>query len=634
MKISYKHLVRSIDSNPDIAELSEKFFQLGHEHEVADEIFNMEITPNRGDCLSLNGLLRDLRVFYDTTYQKEVFDKKIKPFKFKFLNEAKDSCKNISFLKVDVDEIPENYEDYLEEYFSDLDIKKINFFTDVSNFLSYETGQPTHCYDSSKINGPIKLSYLKSNCVFETLLDKKINLEEGDLVFLDKDGEVINLAGIVGGKNTECNAETKSVIIECAHFNPEDIIGKSVKYDIASDAAYKFERNTDSKQHEYVLGRFLNIIQRHCKINRVELFTEAQDYKDDKSIEFDVSKVNEILGIDINDDECFGILEKLGFRFIENMIEIPSFRNDVNSINDISEEVARSIGYDNINPKTKDIDVNNNFELDFEERKLKKILVEEGFNEVVNNPFVSAHSKESVKIDNPLDSNKQYLRTQLKDSLVNCLLFNERRQKDIIKLFEISDVYSSKDRFGKRVIGIIASGRVAKNYKDFAKKINKNYLSGLIEQLNIENYSIEEISRDSLNSKSKNQIIYCELEINSDLKLDGTFDNINICDLNNIQYKPISEFPSSFRDLSFSISDFSKYELLENFVMKFNHKYLKEVFIFDYFRNEKKQEIKIGFRFIFQSSESTLTDNDVNDAISTIIDFASSVSGISIPGLD
>ena len=177
MKIPYKHLAQYINSDTDINHLSEKLFQLGHEHEIYDEIFDMEFTPNRGDCLSLHGLLKDLRVFYNIDFNTSIYEKDIKPLPFEFLNDSKDACSNISFLKLDIDEIPKSYKKPLENYFSDLKIKKINFFTDVSNYVLYETGQPTHCYDFSLINDPLKLSFLKKNCEFETLLDKKINIQ-------------------------------------------------------------------------------------------------------------------------------------------------------------------------------------------------------------------------------------------------------------------------------------------------------------------------------------------------------------------------------------------------------------------------------------------------------------------------
>ena len=114
----------------------------------------MEFTPNRGDCLSIRGLLRDLKLFYDIHETDDIYDKEISPFKFQFINNAEEFCSKISFLKIEIDKIPSNYVGSLNDYINDLNIKKNNFFTDVSNFISYDTGQPTHCYDSSKIKSP------------------------------------------------------------------------------------------------------------------------------------------------------------------------------------------------------------------------------------------------------------------------------------------------------------------------------------------------------------------------------------------------------------------------------------------------------------------------------------------------
>ena len=633
MKIPYKHLAKYIDSKPDIHELSEKLFQLGHEHEVLKGIFDMELTPNRGDCLSINGLLRDLNLFYDISNKKEIYQKDIKPFSFKFENKVKDSCSSIAFLKIEIDKIPKNYKSSLGDYFSDLDNKKINFFTDVSNYISYETGQPTHCYDSSMINEPIILDFLDKNCVFETLTDRIINIENGDLVFRDVNNKVINLAGVVGGKNTACQNNTKSVIIECAYFDPEDIIGKSLKYNINSDAAYKFERNVDPFCHDYILRRLINIIERHTNIVNVELFMETSAKIEKKVIPFNLSKINKILGTEIDDFQCKKYLEKLGFLTDQNMIQIPSYRNDVTTLNDISEEVARAIGYDSIKNQTAKVPSKKSINLNFEENKLRKLLINEGFYEVINNPFVSSNSKESVSVDNPLDSNRKYLRTDLKESLLNNLLYNERRQKDSIKLFEIADLYTNKDRKGKRAIGIIASGRLDKNYFDFSKKINNNYLDQILRKLNTSDFHIEDISRQNLDSKSKNSIIYSEIEIDSSFAVDYSYDNLNIKDISYKKYIPISEFPSSNRDLSFSIKDFSKCKTLEEIMLSFENHLLKDAFVFDYYKNENLNEIKIGFRFVFQSKDSTITDDEIKNIMNSIISEALKVDSVSIPGL-
>ena len=172
-----------------------------------------------------------------------------------------------------------------------------------------------------------------------------------------------------------------------------------------------------------------------------------------------------------------------------------------------------------------------------------------------------------------------------------------------------------------------------KNYINFSKKITKDYLGEVLKKFKTENYLIEEISRNKLNSKSKNKIIYCEFEIDSSLSIDSSYDDLTLDDINGKVYDPISEFPSSLRDLSFSIKDYSKCKLLEKYILNYEHNLLKEVFVFDYYKNEKINEIKIGFRFIFQSKESTITDKEVDKVINNIIDGALKHDSVTIPGI-
>lgn len=633
MKIPYKHFIKYIDGKPDINDLSDKLFQLGHEHEVSDDVFDMEITPNRGDCLSLNGLLRDLNLFYKINLNKDIYSQNIPSFSFKFINEAKDACMNISFMRIDIEDVPKNYKNSFGDYFKDLGIKKNNFFTDISNYISYETGQPTHCYDAKLIHEPLRLRVLDHECKFETVIDKTIKLNSGDLVFFDENEEVINLAGVVGGKKTSCNTNTRSVIVECAYFDPESIIGKSVKYDLNSDAAHKFERNVDPYSHEFVLRRFLKIVECHANIKNIQFFKESFQKIEKKHIAFNQPQINKILGTSIDETDSISYLKKLGFIIDQNIIYIPTYRNDINTINDIAEEIARAIGYDNISRKTINISINNDQQINKEENKIKKLLVSNGFYEVINNPFTDKSSEDSFVIDNPLDSNKRYLRTNLKDSLVNNLLYNERRQKESIKLFEISDLYLNKDRFGTRSIGLIASGRVGKNYLDFSQKINNDFVSNILKKISNCSYKIENISRESIKSKSKNQIAYCEFEIGSSFEVDNSFDDLTIKDINSKRYDPISEFPSSYRDLSFSVKDFSQSKVLEKKILNFKSNLLKDVFVFDYYKNKERNEIKIGFRLIFQSHKSTITDNEVNIVMDRIITNSLKLDSVSIPGL-
>ena len=636
MKIAYRHLLENITENPSIDEISDCLFQLGHEHEIEENIFNMEFTPNRGDCLSINGLLRDLSVFYNVNTNQEIYNDKLNKLDIDFENLSQDICPQISFLKLEIESIPNKYKDYLNDYFKDLGLNKNNFFTDISNYVGYENGQPTHCYDANKIDGKIVFKELHTEQEFETLLEKKINLTGRNHVFLSND-KVINLAGVVGGKETSCSADTKTVLVECAFFKPEAIIGKSVKYDIQSEASYKFERFVDPECQEKTIRRFIKIVEEHTNIKDMSLIT--YNYKKNKvtKIPVNTNVINQIIGTNISQDEYLTYLSKLGFGVNDENIEVPSYRSDIETQNDLAEEIARVIGYDNIArneiniPKGK---ISNIYDI---ENKLRFFLLDHGFYEVINSPFVGINTSNSICVDNPLDSNKKFLRSNLTQSLLENLLFNERRQKDSIKLFEISDIYNIKDNKinVSRKLAVIASGRAGHNYRDFSKKISKKYLNSLFrESLPCENFEFKVLSRESLNTKVKNEIISCEVDIANFSTDVLSYSEISKPPENFIEYSPISDLPNSIRDLSFSIKDFTELDKFKEYILEFKHDLLKEVYIFDYFNNEKNAEIKIGFRFVFQSSDSTITETQVNDIINVIIEHIKEIDGISIPGLN
>ena len=634
MKIAYSHLSQCIEEKTTIKQISDSLFQLGHEHEIDDGIFDMEFTPNRGDCLSLNGLLRDLAVFYTVNFNQEIYTEKIDDLKIDFENLSDNICPQISFLKLEIENVPEIYKDSLDNYFKDLNLNKNNFFTDVSNYLSYETGQPTHCYDASSMMGKLLFHEIEADEEFLTLLDKKITLTGKNSVFSLNDN-VINLAGVVGGKSTSCSINTKTVIVECAFFQPEAIIGKSVKYGIQSEASHKFERGVDPECHEKVLRRFIKLVSEHSNIKDISIISYKSKNNPILQLPVNVQKINQVIGINITENEYLNYLSKLQFHIEKGIINVPSFRSDIKAQNDLAEEVARVIGYDNI-PKS-DISIPKNDKTNYKdhENRLRFFLLDHGFYEVINSPFVSFSSEEAIKVDNPLDSNRKFLRTNITNSLLENLLFNERRQKDSIKLFEISDVYLSGSGINKkRKLSIIASGRVGLNFEDFSKKINKKYLADLFQKIlpnAILDFKI--ISRESLDTKIKNEIVSLEIDMQN-ISIDANdYKEISKRPKDFIRYKPISEHPSSFKDISYLIKDFSKVQELENLLLNYKNENIKNIYIFDYFKNDKKEEIKIGFRFIFQSKRATLKSDQIELVYNEIIQKSLKIKGIDIPGL-
>jgi phenylalanyl-tRNA synthetase beta chain len=632
MKFIYKDLLHFLSEKPSIKDLSERLFQLGHEHEINGEVFAMEFTPNRGDCLSLIGLSRDLNVFFGNAQPYKIFQGDIKELNLDFKNLSPEVCPKISFLEIEIEDITNEYKPYLENYFSLLGNKKVNFFTDISNYISYELGQPTHCFDSSTINNQLIFENKICEKSFKTLLGSEINLSDKNCIF-SANNEIISLAGVMGGMSTACSTSTKKALIECAYFIPEAIIGKSVKYNLASDAAHKFERGVDIQSQEEVLRRFIEIARDHVSIKNIKIQTFDEGQTQKVNIPIDVTRINKILGIDLEEEKYLTHLRKLGFG-IEKEIVVPTYRHDIASQNDLAEEIARVIGYNNIESKPLEITKKLDKNVD-DVNRLRNYLIKNGFFEVINFPFTANEEKKSISIDNPLDSNRNNLRTSLKNSLLDNLLYNERRQKDSIKFFEISDLYTKSEEINQeKKLGIIISGRQGHNYLDFSKKLDHAYLSNLLNQdSNNSFFKIEEISRTDLKTKKKDKIFYTEISIEIIPKHIFKDSELSLDQINFIKYQSVSEFPSSTRDFSFSITDIKKYDDVINHLSDLNDKNLKDAFIFDFYENKKLNEIKVGIRFIFQSTFNTLSEDEIQQSVNQLLKPIVDLEGVSIPGL-
>jgi phenylalanyl-tRNA synthetase beta chain len=632
MKLIYEDLLNFLAEKPSKELLSDKLFQLGHEHEIDGNIFDMELTPNRGDCLSLIGLSRDLNVFFGNAHPYEIYQGDIKELNLNFKNLSPEICPKISFLEIEIEGNVKEYKPYLENYFSILGNNKVNFFTDISNYISYELGQPTHCFDSSTINNQLIFENKICEKSFKTLLGSDINLSGKNCIF-SVNNEIISLAGVMGGMSTACSTSTKKALIECAYFIPEAIIGKSVKYNLASDAAHKFERGVDIQSQEEVLRRFIKIVRDHVSITNIKIQTFDEGQVQKTNIPIDIKRINKILGIDLEEEKYLKYLSKLCFD-TEKEIVIPTYRHDIASQNDLAEEIARVIGYNNIESKPLKITKKLDKSVD-DVNRLKNYLIKNGFSEVINFPFNSNEEKKSISIDNPIDSNKNNLRSSLKDSLLDNLLYNERRQKDSIKFFEISDLYTKIDQINQeKKLGIIISGRQGHNYLNFSKKLDHAYLSNLLDQnANNSFFQIEEISRTDLKTKKKDKIFYTEIPIEIIPKHIYNQSESSLGQINFIKYQSVSEFPSSSRDFSFSITDIKKYDDVINHLSDLTDKNLKDAFIFDFYENKKLNEIKVGIRLIFQSTLNTLSEEDIQKSINKLLQPIIDLDGISIPGL-
>ena len=631
MKFLYSDLIKFLVKEPTKEELSDKLFQLGHEHEIDGDIFHMEFTPNRGDCLSLYGLSRDLNIFFGQDSSYPIYDGHIENFDFDFINLSPESCPNITFMEIEIDGKIKNYKPYLENFFTQLGNSKVNFFTDISNYVSYELGQPTHCFDERKIDGTLFFENKICNEKFLTLHNSNIDLSGKNCIFtINK--KAVSLAGVMGGKSTACSNDTNKVLVECAYFMPEEIIGKSIKYNLNSDAAHKFERGVDISSHNNVLRRFIKIVEDHASIRKIKMKSFVEKKFQPAHLEIDVDVINKILGTELSLDAYKEYLQKLNFK-IEDKIKVPTYRHDIATQNDLAEEIARLIGYNNISSSPISL-LNTPNRANINILKIESLLVKNGFTEVINYPFTSSNHKKSISIDNPLDSSKSNLRTSLQESLINNLIYNERRQKDSIKLFEISNIFT-KNKNQELRLGIIISGRKGHNHLDFLNKLDKDYLDKLLNsEFDSPIFQIIEIDRNNLKTKKKEKIFYTEILID-DLP-DKFYSNIESIDkkINFIKYEQVSEFPSSTRDFSFSITDLKKYDEVIDLIEGLHHINLKNSYIFDFYKNHKLNQIKVGLRLVFQSRSLTLSDQEIQKTVEQLLKPIVLLEGVQIPGLE
>ena len=430
---------------------------------------------------------------------------------------------------------------------------------------------------------------------------------------------------------TSCSKNSKNVLIECAYFSPESIMGKSIKYNLQSDASHKFERGVDPKSHDNILRRFIKIVNDHAKIKSLSIYNNTYIEFEEAQLDNNFEAINKILGVNESKENIEELLSKLNFQFSDKII-VPSYRSDISHQNDLAEEYARVLGYNNISEENFKIPLKSKIN-ESSENNIRQFFIDNGFAEVINYPFSNIANDKAIEVDNPLDSNRRYLRTNIIESLIDNMIYNEKRQKDSIKMFEISDIYSKDIENADKRLSIIVSGRRGHNYKEFNKFLDKNYLVDLFQNLDIDiEQHIFEISRENIDSKIKTKVFGLEIELK---QIDAAFEKYNInpnISEKFVQYKPISEFPTSTRDLSFSIENYEKIDEVIQRLEDTNVNNLKDSFMFDFYENVKVNKVKIGYRFVFQAKDKTLTDHEIDAQIEIIIDSILSIDSVSLPG--
>ncbi len=620
----------------------------------SDKILEIGLTPNRCDAMSHYGVARDLKAFLDHKAIKSNLSlpsiNSFSPLNIdKEINvnvEDSDKCPFYSGLvikNINVDSSSQEIHNKLKS----IGLKPINSIVDITNYVMHEIGQPLHAFDLDKIEN-ITVKSLKSGTKFKTLDKNEIKLNNEDLMICSN-SQPLCLAGIYGGINSGVSESTNSLFLESAIFNSVTIRKSSKRHQLFTDASYRYERGVDPDKVIYALKRAALLIKEinpECHIS--EIIVEDNLKKEVKDIYLRYDRIEKISGQIIDKEVVIQILTSLDFEIKGhsddgiNLIA-PNYRHDVYREIDVIEEILRVFGFDNIDIDDKiSMSIHNNS--DNKNFKIESIisnqLVGIGFNEIINNSICSPSTNEkfnedSVELLNPQGIELSNLRQSLIPNLLETVNHNINRQNNDLKLFEIGNVYTviNNDFNEMRRILISVVGSVFKeNWMIKYQENNFFYLKGVIEKLlaiiNVENIKYEitddEIYDYKLNILKGKLIIGSIGEIKSNYANDFSIDQkINICSLyldllkpssKKVMYQEISKFPSSRRDLSMILDENVSFENIKNLAYKEENKILKEINLFDEYKDKKigKGKKSFAISFTFNDSKKTLTDQVID----------------------
>tara|TARA_B100002052_G_scaffold24146_2_gene18820 strand:+ start:4057 stop:6423 length:2367 start_codon:yes stop_codon:yes gene_type:complete len=622
-----------------------------------DTLLDIDLTPNRGDCLGHLGVAREVSILNNQKVKLKKINISSDSFSIKDLievnisdtNDCSRYCARI-VKNVKVSESP----NWLKEKLNSIGQKSINNIVDVANYILHDLGHPLHTFDLDSLDGKsINVRYAKKNEKITALDSNVYSLSKDDLIIADSK-KPIAIAGVIGGLNSHVTNKTKNILIESAYFNPIPIRKTSKVKGLSTEASKRFERDTDFEILEYAMNKAAFIIQ------QIAGGVISKDFIDEKSREeqnceilFDVIKCNSFLGSSLKSKEIKSIFNSLSIDCSNGVdsfkCSIPSYRNDLYREIDLYEEVARVYGYNNF--KSTD-----SFSIPYQSlqknesisKKLRFILSNR-FNEHYSNSLYSKEDvslfddKTAIKILNPLNNDMSYVRNNLLAGLLKTISYNERRGHDFLKFFEIGSCSNyAKDRYNKskesNELGIIWTVASRNHWKhpEFNDIYSiKSEVKHLFEMLNVRNINLvvdpntlsnfNVFVNDSINIghlvsvndkilknyNVKNNVWYCNLD------LDKLSEAIEI----DIKYNEVTNFPSISRDISILIDkNFSYDEIIK--VIDINAgEFLINANLVDIYtdKNISAKKHSLLFSLRFGANNRTLKDKEVDKSINNII---------------
>ena len=634
--------------------------------DLKEEIIDFEITPNRPDCLSIEGLGRETAASLD------------KPFKNprKNIDELQiPNKKEIEGLTVDITapelcyryiaRVVKNVKvgpspDWMKKRLKACGIRSINNIVDITNYVMLEMGQPMHAFDINSISGKhITVRRAENGEKITTLDETERVLDENDLVIADEE-KAVAIAGVMGGLNSEIEKDTQTVVFESAMFYGGNIRKTAKKVGLRTESSARYEKGLSSENTLRAINRAVEVVELlgagEVVEGKIDVYPTKQKIN---KIKLDVDKINTLLGTNISKQEMINILEKLDIKVENDMAIAPYFRMDLEFVADIAEEIARFYGYDKlettlvragttIGVRTKEQKIEN---------KIQEILVTNGLSEIYTYGFLSEKDLEKSKIKkelidnaitiiNPLGDEFKLMRPTTIPSMMQILAGNNNKKNQNVKLFDISRNYKNIDNQVEK--GEVPLQENILTIGMYGEDVDFYTLKGLVENIleaaNVNRYDIErETTNESYHPGRCANLkvgidtiatfgeVHPEVLMNYEINKRVYLAEINITKIvkyskANKKYTEVPKFPAAERDIAVIVDEDVQVGDIEKAITKKckrllkGQKGLEELKLFDIYRDEKIGENKKGvaYSLIFRDKTKSLSDDEINPVMEEI----------------
>jgi len=632
-----------------------------------DPVFEIGITPNRGDCLGVRGVARDLSAKGIGKLKPLKYEKITKldfesPISWNIENDN-NSCEYVIsryFKDIKNTVSPE----WLQKKLISLGLRPINALVDITNFITHDLGRPLHVFDADKVGKKLHMRLAKPNEKILALDNKEYILDSNSTVIADNNN-VLAIAGIIGGESSGCTENTKNVFLEVAIFEKDSVAKTGRTLGINSDARYRFERGLDKKMVIEGLNYASYLINKICGGSVSKNIDFGKLDTNERKIKYKFDYFEKVIGIKLESKKQINILKDLKFQINQSNekecdLLVPSWRNDIENNIDVVEEVIRIYGYENITesiPSPSDdeiVKINNSLiNKKFKAiKKLKKILISNGFSEIITFSFHSTKAHEilsgdkSLKISNAISDDQSFMRNSMIFNHLETAEMNYKKGYKNIQIFEIGPIYNTSQS-QENILSMFISSQENTNSifksEDFNFYSISNLVSRLISSLNFDAKQFN-ISRSNSNTFHPGQsaelymgkkliarygkvhplIIEEFPKLKNSYAIELFFENLPIDPISRTNSSNISDsqFQYSEKDFSFVFEKEQNLFEVQRYVNGIDKNLIKNVEFFDLYESKDLGENSksVTFRVTIQSKDKTLDEKDLEQIHNNILE--------------